>query len=286
MKALIVGASGLVGAAILRALGPAGVGTYLTRPLPGLTRLDARDRDALRAAVLVAGAEVIYVPAAQPNVEWCEENPAEARSLNLEPVRAVLEVAGGRRIVAFSTDYVFDGASGPYTEADATAPLSVYGRIKLELEELLLASGSNAVVRTTGVFGTEPHPPGKNFVLRLIGSLRRGEPVRVPSDQIANPTYAPDLAAASVTIGERGEGSVWHVAGPDLVARTELATRVAAAFGLDPALVVPVRTSELGQAAPRPLRSGLLCPRYEARFGPAGRPLAEALSDLRADLAA
>lgn len=281
-RSLVVGASGLVGRAILRALGPSGTGTYLTRPQPGLVALDARGASAFRRVIAESGAEVIYLPAAQPNVEWCELHPEEARAQNLDPIRRALELAGGRRIVAFSTDYVFDGAAGPYVETDPTAPLSVYGRIKLELEEMLSADG-HVSIRTTGVFGVEDGPP-KNFVLRLLASLRRGERVRVPRDQISTPTYASDLARAAIAIAGRGSGGVWHVAGPELVARSELAARAAGAFGLRPELIDAVATSELGQVAARPLRSGLLCPRYEAAFGPAGRPLGEALADLRQEL--
>lgn len=283
MRGLVIGGSGLVGGAILRALGSDGVGTYLARRRPGLVQLDARDTAAVRELIARIDPDVIYLPAAQPDVEWCEQHPDEARELNLAPVRSTLAAGGGRPIVAYSTDYVFDGRSGPYIETDPTGPLSEYGRIKLELEERLLATGRNAAIRTTGVFGYEP-PPGKNFVLRLIRSLRDGQTVRVPSDQVANPTYAPDLAAASVAIAERGAPGLWHVAGPDLVARTELAVRVARAFGLRAELIVGVPTAELGQAAPRPLRSGLLSPRYEAAFGVAGRPLDEALADLRLEI--
>jgi len=285
MRALVVGASGLVGGAILRALGDEATGTYLTRPRAGLLRLDARDRRAFADLIRSSRAEVVYLPAAQPNVEWCETHPDEARSLNIEPVIAALTVAEGRPIIGFSTDYVFDGAVGPYAEDDVPAPLNAYGRIKLELEETLAAGVRNLVVRTTGVFGLED-PPAKNFVLRLLESLRQGRPVRVPADQISTPTYAPDLAHGAITIAESGAGGIWHVSGPDLMARTELATMAASAFHLPPELVIPVPTSELGQVAPRPLRAGLRCERYEAAFGRPGRPTREALAELRRELGA
>lgn len=283
MRALVVGASGLVGGALLGALGLDAVGTYLTRPRAGLIKLDARDRQAFREALRASAADVIYLPAAQPNVEWCELEPVAAREANLGPVRGAMAAAEGRAIVAYSTDYVFDGGAGPYGEDDPPAPLNAYGRIKLEMERSLLEHPGNIVVRTTGVFGKEVGEP-KNFVLRLLASLARGEEVRVPSDQVSTPTYAPDLATASLTIAEHGGGGIWHVTGPDLMPRTDLARLAARTFGLDPDLVVGTPTSELGQHAPRPLLSGLLCSRYEARFGSPGRPLHEALRDFRHEL--
>ena len=283
MTALVVGASGLVGRAILRALGEKGVGTYLTRPRPGLRQLDARDALAFGKLLDEVKADTIYFPAAQPNVEWIEAHPDEGRALNLDPLRGALEAAGGRRIVAFSTDYVFDGRDGPYHETDAVAPLSVYGRVKLELEELLVAGGHLAL-RTTGVFGVEDGPP-KNFVLRLIASLRAGERLRVPSDQIANPTYAPDLATAAIRLASGAEAGIWHVAGPELLARSDFARLVARAFALPETLIDAVPTADLGQVARRPLRSGLSCDKYMVRYGPPGRPLRAALGDLRQELA-
>lgn len=278
--ALVIGASGLVGSALLDHLGAEATGTYRSRPRPGLRHLDAEDPDAVSQLMHELCPRVIYFPAANPNVEWCEKHPAEAYRENLAPLRATLAAAPGIPVVAYSSDYVFDGAATSYGESDDTAPLNVYGRIKAELEAIVTAAGG-AIVRTTGVFGPEP-APGKNFVLRLVASLRRGEPARVPDDQIANPTWAPDLAAASVAIATVGGGGIWHVAGPEDLSRSDFARLVAAVFGLDGALVVPVRTAELGQAARRPLHGVLRRDRYRERFGtePVRSPV-EGLIELR-----
>lgn len=284
MRALVIGASGLVGAALLEALGPDAVGTYRTRPRTGLVQLDASDASAVKRIVVEVEPMVIFVPAAQPNVEWCEREPDAARVANLAPVRGTLAGAGRVAVVGFSSDYVFDGADGPYREGNERRPLSAYGRIKVELEDLLLADG-HTVVRTTTVFGPEP-APAKNFVVRLIASLGRGERVRVPEDQISTPTYATDLAAATVRIAslDRAARGIWHLAGPDLMARHELAYLVADTFGLDRSNIDPVPTAALGQVAARPLNGGLRCDRYEERWRAPGRSIRAALEDLRARL--
>jgi dTDP-4-dehydrorhamnose reductase len=246
--------------------------------------LDASDRDAVVRLIADLRPDVIFFPAANPNVDWCEREPAEAERENLDPLRATLAAAGDVRVIAYSSDYVFDGRSGPYTETDAVAPLSVYGRIKVELERLVLAAGGT-VIRTTGVFGWEP-PPARNFVLRIAASLARGERARVPNDQIANPTYADDLAAASIEVARDGGTGIWHIGGAELLARDAFARLVAEAFDADPTLVEGVPTSELGQAARRPLRGGLRCIRYRERFGAAPvRPVRGALAALRAKVA-
>ena len=280
-RALVIGASGLVGGALLRRLGPGATGTFRTRPLPGLRSLDATDRGAVEQLVGALRPDVIFFPAAEANVDRCEREPEWAERANLDPLRAILAAAGGAPVVAYSSDYVFDGNAGPYAEGAATAPLSVYGRLKVELERLVLAAGGT-IIRTTGVFGWEP-PPAKNFVLRLAASLGRGERARVPNDQSANPTYADDLAAASIEIARDGGPGIWHVAGADLLARDAFARIVAEMFDVDPALIDGVPTAQLAQAAPRPLRGGLQCVRYRDRFGAAPvRPVRDALAALRA----
>lgn len=262
----------------MRILGDRAVGTYRTRPQPGLVPLDATDEAAVRALVSACDPEVIFFAAADPNVEWCELHPDEARERNVAPLLSTLKAAAGRRIVGFSSDYVFDGSAGPYDESDRPRPISVYGRIKVEIEELLLPEGQ-AVIRTTTVFGREAPPP-KNFALRLIASLRAGNEVRVPSDQWSTPTHADDLAAAATRVTAGGPG-LWHIAGPELMSRIELAKLVAEVFDLPSELIRPVPTSELGQAAARPLRGGLRCDRLERAFGRSVRSPRDALMDLR-----
>jgi len=101
----------------MRALGEDATGTYLTRARRGLVPLDARDAGAVRRVIDETRPDIVLVPAAEPNVDWCEAHPDEARSRNLGPVRAVLASAGDRRILSFSSDYVL--AAGPYAPVRA-----------------------------------------------------------------------------------------------------------------------------------------------------------------------
>lgn len=277
--ALVIGGSGLIGSAILRALGPVAVGTYRRRPRPGLRRLDASDARAVAGLLEATRADVVFLPAAESNVDWCELHPQEARAMNVDPALVTLEAARsyGARLVFFSSDYVFDGASGPYDEAAATRPLCVYGRLKAEIEGLVLAAGGT-VIRTTTVFGAEI-PPGKNFALRLVARLRAHERVAVPFDQVSTPTWADELARATLSVWRAG--GLWNVAGPDLLARDELARAVAGAFGLDAALIDPVATSALRQAARRPLRGGLRTDKLARCVGSRLGPVPDALRGFR-----
>ncbi len=276
---LVVGASGLVGAALMRAIGANAIGTFRTRPGEGLRHLDAHDRDATRALIRERDHEAVYFPAAEPNVDWCESHPEEAYAANVVPALMALALSRetGAAFIFFSSDYVFDGASGPYDETAPPAPLSVYGRHKLEVEERVLAAGGT-VIRTASVFGQEP-PPGKNFVLRLVARLSAGEVVTVPFDQHSTPTWSDDLARGAIAVASRP--GLWHAAGPDFMARHRFAELVAEVFGLDTALIQPVRTADLGQAARRPLLGGLRSDRLAREMGIAFAPTRDALSRLR-----
>lgn len=280
--ALVIGASGQVGRAVLRALGPHAVGTYRTRAEASLRQLDARDARAVLGLVRELRPPVIFFPAAEPHVDWCELNPDEARAANVDPALQTLAAAQEvrARFVFFSTDYVYDGRAGPYAESDSVAPLSVYGRQKLEVEQHVLQAGGT-VVRTTTVYGEE-QPPGKNFVLRLVASLRAGRRATVPRDQLSTPTWSDELGRAAVSVAEKP--GLWHVAGPDLLSRYEFARLIADVFELDPALIEPISTAQLAQPAARPMRAGLRTDKLRGATGMSFLSTREALESLRARL--
>jgi dTDP-4-dehydrorhamnose reductase len=266
----------------MRRLGTDAIGTFRTRGAPGLVHLDAADGPALRRLVIDTTSKLIFFPAANPNVDWCEAHPAEAHAANVAPALAALEIARecGAGFVFFSSDYVFDGADGPYAETAAPAPLSVYGQQKLDVEERVLAAGGT-VIRTTTVYGVE-QPPGKNFVTRLVARLKANEPATIPSDQYSTPTWSDELATGAVAVGERT--GVWHVAGPEYMARDTFASLIADVFGLDASLIRPVTTPQLRQPARRPERGGLRTEKIRRELGLDFLPTREALRRLVAVL--
>ncbi len=271
---LVIGASGQVGEHLLNALHahdlPA-LGTYFRHEVPVMTALDVRDAQAVRELIERVQPPTIYLPASLTHVDWCEENVEESFAINVQGAvnvaRAAQEI--GAKLVYFSSDYVFDGENGPYDESDVAHPISEYGRQKVLAEHYLALHQPNAlIIRTTVVYGWERQ--GKNFVQRLREVLGRGERMRVPVDQIGSPSYAPDVARASVELAQMNARGVFHVAGPKLADRYEFACTAARVFGLDENLLDAVTTAELGQVAPRPLRAGM---RVEKAVATLQRPL-------------
>ncbi|MBM3221984.1 MAG: SDR family oxidoreductase [Candidatus Rokubacteria bacterium] len=287
LRALVVGASGQVGGALARQLaarGSTAVGTHHGAPAPGTVPLDVSDHAAVAARVAVA--DVVFFTAAFSHVDGCEDDPARAFAVNRDAPAAAAALAARRHapFVLYSTEYVFDGAAGPYAEDDPVHPLSVYGRSKLEGERAVLDAHPDALVlRTTVVYGVERQ--GKNFVYQVLRRVRAGEPIRVPSDQRSSPTYVEDLAAASLALVDKRQSGVLNVTGPEVMDRHAFTREICRAFGLDARRVEPVATASLGQQAPRPLAAGLRIDRLTA-LGVVMRAPADGLAAMRAAMEA
>ncbi len=279
MKALIIGASGQVGGALSSLAVRRKIEVYGTsRVGQGFLYLDLADPVSITAAFEKSRPDLVLLCSAMTHVDGCERDPELAGRVNSAgPELVAGECARlGAKLVYFSTEYVFDGKGGPYGEDDRVNPVSVYGRTKLEGERAVLRLKDSLAVRTTVVYSH--NPASRNFIMQLISNYRAGAKMRVPSDQFSNPTYAPDLAAAVLDLAGKGASGIYNVVGPDWLNRYEFALKACAAFGFDPAFLEPRLTSELGQAAARPLKAGL---RTEKLAGELGRALPPSEESLR-----
>lgn len=259
---LVIGASGMVGEHLLstlRTLGGQAVATFYQKPLPSAHQLNITDGIEVHRLFKTVNPQIVYLPAALTNVDYCENHPEESYNINVLGVQNVVNAANitRSRLIYFSTDYIFDGKNGPYSEEATANPISAYGCQKLEAEHYIaLFAKDYLIIRTTIVYGWERQ--GKNFIYRLIKSLTNGVPVKVPVDQIGSPTYANNLAEIAVNLSGSSLKGVINVTGSGLVNRYEFAKKAAQIFHLDESLVLPVETESLNQPAKRPLKAGLL----------------------------
>jgi len=288
-RAVVVGGSGQIGSWLLRVLAERGhhaIGTYASAPYPGLFPLDAGERAVAASWLRSQRPSVVFYPAGFTWVDGCERDPTRAYAANLEEPLNLARVAAalGARFVYFSTDYVFDGAAGPYHEGSPTNPLSVYGRAKGDAERALADELGEAqlTVRTSWVFG--PERQGKNFAYQLAQALGKGQRLVCPEDQISSPSYGPDVARAAILLVESHQSGLIHVAGPEVMDRPTFAKALATAFALDPSLVDSRPTASLGQDARRPLCGGLLTQRLDRWQTGLMRPMAACLDDFRQKL--
>jgi dTDP-4-dehydrorhamnose reductase len=158
--------------------------------------------------------------------------------------------------VGFSSDLVFDGAkAGHYVEADAPAPLNVYGRSKAAAEAALTAAPGGLAIRTAAFFSPRDR---YNFAHHCIETLKRGERFAAAADYEVSPTYTPDLVEAALDLLIDGEAGVWHLASEgDGISWAEFGRMLARAAGFDDRLLVDAEGASLGWVAPRPRRSAL-----------------------------
>jgi dTDP-4-dehydrorhamnose reductase len=199
--------------------------------------------------------DLVLHAAAWTDVDGAEGDPQGAAAVNVGGTAHAASL--GVPLVAFSTDYVFDGSKGePYVESDAPNPLSAYGRTKLHGEA---AAGEHAwIVRTSGLFGWTSH----NFVRTMLRLGAERSEVSVVADQRLSPTFVGHLAAELRQILELPFG-LYHVAASGDCTWAEFATAIFEEAGIE-CRVVPISTEELGRPAPRPAYSVLRSERDEA----------------------
>jgi dTDP-4-dehydrorhamnose reductase len=177
---------------------------------------------------------------------------------------------------------VFDGAKTSYVEEDAVSPLNVYSRSKARAEDALreLVPAHHIIVRTGWVYG--PDNERRNFVLRLVDRIARGEKIAVPSDQWGSPTYTEDIAASTRFLIDHGAVGTFHATGPDFLDRAALAGKICEHFGLDARAIDPQPSRALRQTARRSLRVLLDCQKLHNTGAPPFRGVSDGLRSLDA----
>ncbi|MEE9569833.1 MAG: lipopolysaccharide biosynthesis protein RfbH [Candidatus Binatia bacterium] len=284
-SAAVIGASGLVGQALLRVLENnqyEGTGTYATHPADGLISLDIADASAVYDFFRHIQPRTVFLTAALTHVDYCEDHPEEAFQTNTEGTKNIAKEAARSRskLVYYSTDYIFDGKNGPYDEEAQPCPASNYGKSKLEAEKAIQEILEDyLILRTTVVYGWDRR--SKNFAMQVYQKLQAGIPMQVPEDQVGNPTLVDYLAEASIRLVQQETRGIVNVVGKDLLSRSEFGKALARVFGLDPELITPVPTASLKQRALRPLRGGLKIERLSQLLGTEAMSLEEALKRLR-----
>ena len=256
MKVLVTGAGGLVGRAVGEHCRNLGDEVFLYQH----KELDITDRRAVRETILKTKPDVVINCAAWTHVDACESDPDRAFADNAtgpENLAAACKEADCR-FVTISTDYVFDGEkAGFYTQEDEPNPQNVYAASKLEGERLAAQTNDRVlIVRTGYIFGRG----GANFLCTVVDRAKRGEKLKVISDQYGTPTYAKDLAARLRQLAEIGAPGIYHVVnGGDGASFEEFARKAVELVGNPQASIESVSAAALNRPAKRPRNSRLRC---------------------------
>jgi len=267
MKVLVTGATGLLGWWIAKAFSEGGFEVYATyhaqspRGLEGVRwiRMDLGDPLSAAGVVEELRPDMIVHSAAYTDVDGCEVNKEYAYRVNYLATKALAKASSkiGAYFVYISTDYVFDGERGMYREDDVPNPVNFYGFTKLlgEVAVLSILEGSSVVVRVSGLYGYSPTGK-KNFGIRALESLLRGEEVKAFIDQYLSPTYVVKLAERILRVVEKRITGIIHISGERL-SRYEFAVMLAEELGVDRGLVKPAEMKNAKLVARRPRDSSL-----------------------------
>ena len=298
-KILITGTNGLLGQKLVQLLIQQGDYEVIatargTNRLPhaegyAYHSLDVTDRTAVQRLVQELRPDCIVHTAAMTNVDQCESDREACWQLNVDAVQYLIEAcqATGAFLLHLSTDFIFDGAAGPYDEEATPNPLSYYGESKLAAEQLLLASTIPwAIARTVLVYGIAHDMSRSNIILWVKKSLEEGKTIKVVDDQWRTPTLAEDLATGCYLIVKHRAGGVFNISGKDLLTPFEMAHQTADYFGLDKSFITRADSSTFTQPAKRPPRTGFVLDKARRVLNYAPHSFAEGISVLAGQIGA
>jgi len=281
---LITGASGLLGGSlILRAaeLQRSVVGVSRQNPLdlPYVHCLNLKDFDATRKIVLDLRPSAIIHCAAATDVDYCESHTGEAHENNVRASVLLARLASeiSAQFMQISTDSVFDGHRGNYSEADTPLPLNVYARTKLLAEQEVARAHPGALIVRVNFYGLNRHGR-KGLAQWILDRLSRGETLQGFTDVFFCPLLVNDLAEILLTIQDLELAGIYHVVGSERISKFEFAMRLATAFGFDPDRVIPSSIADANLRATRPQDTSL---RTEKICRALGRPIPDVISGIQ-----
>lgn len=297
-RILITGSNGLLGQKLVAQLADRtdvellatsqGVNRITSRSDFNYQSLDITDQDAINSIFDSFRPDVVINTAAMTNVDQCESEKDRCRALNVAAVEHLIEASKrhNTHLIHLSTDFVFDGEAGPYSEEDEPNPLSFYGQSKYDAELAIQNSELSkwAILRTIIVYGVGEQMSRSNIVLWAKGALEKGQDLKIVDDQFRSPTLAEDLAEGCILAAEKQAQGIYHISGKDQMNILELVQRVARFYNLDYSQVTRTDSASLNQAAKRPPKTGFVLDKAIHDLGYAPHSFEEGLEILRVQL--
>ncbi len=273
MKVFISGASGLVGGNCISYFKSKGIETvgshfsFETEQTVPFNTLDLNNPS--NYDVIGFNPDYILHCGALTWVDYCEQHEEESYEKTVQSTKNLIDIAKqcNSKLVFIGTDYIFDGADGPYTEDVEPNPVNIYGRHKLEAEQLVAQElPESLILRITNVYGKELR--NKNFVMRLVDNVKAGKDdnLKLPFDQYATPVNAADIAKALYLLMSDKKSGVYNIASTDYLNRVQLAERVLSYFPNHKMSVEPVDTETFNPPAKRPLNGGLISAKFLSEY--------------------
>ena len=243
--------------------------TQLAKNQGNVHKLDITDKENISNVLVSFKPDIIINCAAYTNVDGSEINKDLAHQVNVEGLRNLIQLSDiNTYLIQISSDYVFDGDSGPYSEDEHTFPVNYYGKTKLEAENILRGTRRKwAIFRPNVLYSSDLFSKG-NFFAWVYRSLLKKDSISVVTDQISNPTFNLQIVKAIFQCIIMDFEGILHIGSDDYMSRYEFALDIAKVFGFDSALIRKIDTDSLTQKvksyiAKRPLHSGLIVSKIE-----------------------
>ena len=268
-KVLVTGSNGLLGQKIIYSLierkdidllaSSKGLNRLITKSGYKYIDLDITKNDEVKKVFENETPDAVINCAAMTNVDYCEENQDSCWEINVNAVENLAKSCevSKSHLLHLSTDFVFDGKSGPYIENDKPNPLHFYAKSKLKSEEIVKKIMTNwTIARTIIIYGITDNMSRSNIVLWAKSEIGKGNTINVVNDQYRSPTLAEDLAKGCISIIDKSAYGLYHLSGPKTYSILDLVYQVADFYNLDKSLILPVTSASLNQSATRPLSTG------------------------------
>lgn len=267
MKLLVTGSNGFLAGSVI-----AQVPTHIT--LHGLCRnklekssidivhhaFDLTDFNTLEEIIHSIRPDAIIHTAAISNIDTCETNKITAEHVNVEVTRQLAQLANDIdcKLIFCSTDSIFDGIHGFYTEEDIPHAVNVYAATKIKAEQIVLkANKKNAVARFSLIVGLPVINAGNSFLSTLIDKIKKGDDIQLPSNEIRTPIDVITAGKALIELAENDFSGIIHLAGNTSLTRYELGLEIASIFNFPKHKILPINSNSMPGRAPRPNNASL-----------------------------
>lgn len=277
-KILITGSNGLLGQKLIETLKnqhevlATSIGDCIISDTTGFLyqSLDITERNSISNTFENFNPDVVINTAAMTDVDGCEEKKELCDKVNVAAVAYLRDECEKYKahLIHISTDFIFDGEDGPYSETDEPNPLSYYGLSKLKSEQLLYDSTINwTILRTIILYGTAENLQRNNIVLWGRKALKEGKPLNIIDDQFRSPTLAEDLAKACVLAIEKQATGIFNASGKDFMSIFEMIERMADFYNCDKSNINRISSETLNQKAKRPPKTGFILTKSNEELG-------------------
>lgn len=281
MKVLITGANGLLGQHLIKILLEKNYEVFATgRGAPRISfeeykgyayhEMDIADGNSVSRTMSELKPAVVIHAAAMTQVDDCELNPQQCERINVQGTANVLMEAEqfASHFIYISTDFVFDGEKGNYTEEDDLKPISYYGFTKMQAEGIVQTSDIPwSIVRTCLVYGNVLQGTRSNIISWVRDNLQQERDIRVVSDQLRTPTFVEDLAKGILLIIEKKAEGIFHLSGKDMLSPYDMAMQTAALLQLNAKHIEKVDASTFKQPGKRPPKTGFIIEKARNELG-------------------